>query len=81
MGPGYQSQRERVLLHNGPDRLFERTRELLGMQKTLVNFFKHPEEMHELIDIIADWEVDWIREFCSQVESELMSTTTTRGPS
>ena len=52
--------------------MFERTHALLGMQEALADFFEHPEEMHELIDVITDWEVDYVKEFCSRVEPELL---------
>lgn len=52
--------------------MFERTHFLLGMQEALADFFEHPEEMHELIEIISEWEVDYVREFCARVEPELM---------
>lgn len=36
--------------------LFERTHFLLGMNAALTAYYEHPDEMHELIDWIADWE-------------------------
>lgn len=52
--------------------MFERTHFLLGMQEALADFFEHPEEMHALIDRICEWEVEYVTEFCSRVEPELM---------
>lgn len=52
--------------------IFERTHFLLGMQEALADFFEHPEEMHELINTITDWEVDYVKEFCSRVEPEVI---------
>ncbi len=37
--------------------LFERTHFLLGMNAALTAYYEHPEEMHELIDWIVDWEI------------------------
>ncbi len=36
--------------------LFERTHFLMGMNAALTAYYEHPDEMHELIDWIADWE-------------------------
>lgn len=52
--------------------LFERTHFLLGMQNAMTDFFEHPEETKELINAIADWEVQWINEFCARVEPEII---------
>ena len=41
--------------------VFERLHELMGMEETLTAFFEHPEEMHDLIDAITDWEVQSIK--------------------
>ena len=52
--------------------IFERTHSLLGMQEALADFFEYPEEMHGLIDAITDWEVEYVKEFCTRVEPELL---------
>ncbi len=52
--------------------IFERTHFLLGMQEALADFFEYPEETHQLIDSITDWEVEYVKEFCSRVEPDLL---------
>ena len=47
--------------------LFERTHFLMGMKAALTAFYEHPDEMHELIDWIADWE-------CRSIEENMKHT-------
>ncbi len=42
--------------------LFERLHMMMGKEATLVNFYAEPEAMHELIEFLADWEIDAARE-------------------
>lgn len=42
--------------------LFERLHMMMGIEATLVNFYAEPEAMHELINFLADWEIDAAKE-------------------
>lgn len=39
--------------------IFERIHDLMGMEDTLISFYEEPEAMHELIDYIAQHEIDY----------------------
>lgn len=43
--------------------IFEKLHYLMGMEECLVAFYEEPEAMHELIDFLADWEIE-----CAKVE-------------
>lgn len=38
--------------------IFEKLHYLMGMEECLVAFYEEPEAMHELIDFLADWEIE-----------------------
>jgi len=42
--------------------IFEKLHTFMGMKETLINFYTEPECMQELIDYIADWEIQCARE-------------------
>jgi uroporphyrinogen-III decarboxylase len=37
--------------------IFEKLHYLMGMEETMINFYEEPEAMHDLIDFLADWEI------------------------
>lgn len=41
--------------------LFEQSHYLMGFEDTLLNFLMHPEEMHELLDYITDYKLNYCR--------------------
>lgn len=47
-----------VLMGTG---MFEQCHFLMGFEDTLVNFYEHPREMHELIDCICDYRIESAR--------------------
>lgn len=52
--------------------LFERTHFLLGMKAALEAFYEHPDEMHELIDWIVEWEIKSIDEVQSRIHADVL---------
>jgi len=42
--------------------VFERCHYLMGISNCLINFYEEPECMHELIDMLTDWELRWAAE-------------------
>ena len=43
--------------------IFEKLHYFMGMEDTMINFYEEPEAMHDLIDHLADWEIE-----CAKVE-------------
>ena len=41
--------------------MFEQTHFLMGFEDTLTNLYEHPDEMHELIDYIADYRIRYVK--------------------
>ena len=41
--------------------IFEQLHFLMGFEDTLANFYEHPEEMHELIDYITDYRIEYAK--------------------
>ena len=41
--------------------LFERTHHLMGMQTALINYMEYPEEMAELLRVIADYKIEYLK--------------------
>jgi len=44
--------------------IFEQLHYLMGMDDCLINFYLEPEAMHELIDYITDWELEFAKVIC-----------------
>lgn len=44
--------------------VFEQCHHLQGMDDALINFYEEPEDMHDLIDYIADYEVRYAEQIC-----------------
>ena len=42
--------------------LFERSHHLMGMENALCSYLEYPEEMAELLRVIADYKIDYIHE-------------------
>lgn len=42
--------------------IFEKLHYLMGMEETFVNFYDEPEEMMDLINFMADWEIELAKE-------------------
>ncbi len=50
--------------------IFEQCHYLMEMQNTLLNFYVEPEAMHEVIEMITDWELEWAKQLCEHVHPE-----------
>ena len=52
--------------------IFERAHHLMGVAECLTAFYEHPKEMHELIEWIADYELDMAKEICDYIHPDAM---------
>ena len=52
--------------------LFERTHHLMGMENALCNYLEYPEEMSELLRVIADYKIEYIRQMAQQVHPDII---------
>ena len=52
--------------------IFEQCHYLCEMQATMMNFYEEPEAMAELINYIADWEVEYAKDFCKHVHPDAL---------
>lgn len=52
--------------------IFEQCHYLLEMQNCLMNFYEEPECMHELIDYITDWEIQYAKEICKYLKPDAL---------
>ena len=52
--------------------LFERTHHLMGMEEALVNYLEYPEEMAELLRVIADHKIEYIHEMARQIHPDII---------
>lgn len=50
--------------------IFEQCHYLLEIQNCLIAFYEEPEAMHELIDYIADWEVQYAEQICKYIKPD-----------
>ncbi len=49
--------------------IFEKIHFLLGMDEALRAYYEHPEEMHELVDFMTNWEIECIDKNMEEVDS------------
>jgi uroporphyrinogen-III decarboxylase len=52
--------------------LFEQCHYLMEIQNCLMAFYEYPDEMHELIDYITDWEVEYAKEICKYLKPDAL---------
>ena len=52
--------------------LFEQCHHLCEMQNAMMNFYTNPDEMHELINFLADWEIGLAEELCSHLHPDAL---------
>lgn len=52
--------------------LFERSHHLMGFETALMNYLEYPEEMSELLRVIADYKIAYIREMARQVHPDIL---------
>ena len=47
--------------------IFEQCHYLMEMQNCLLNFYMEPECMHEIVDMLTEWELSWAEELCKHI--------------
>ena len=52
--------------------IFEQTHYLQEITNCLMNFYDEPEAMHELIDYITDWELEYAKELCDHYHPDAL---------
>ena len=52
--------------------LFERSHHLMGMENALCSYLEYPEEMAELLRVIADYKIDYIHEMGKQIRPDII---------
>lgn len=52
--------------------VFEQCHYLMEIQNCLMNFYEYPDEMHEVIDAITEWELDYARELCKYLKPDAL---------
>ncbi len=52
--------------------IFERINALMGMQSALVAYYENPEEMHELVDFISDWELQAMERMMENLDAKMI---------
>lgn len=52
--------------------IFEQCHNLMKMENCLISFYEYPDEMHALIDYIADWEVEYARQACAYIKPDAL---------
>ncbi len=52
--------------------IFERLHYLMGMEDAMMNFYEEPEEMHELIKYLTDWELQYADTLCSHLHPDAL---------
>lgn len=52
--------------------ILEKLHYFMGMEDTMVNFYEEPEAMHELIDFITDWEIEYAKEIVEHLHPEAL---------
>ena len=50
--------------------LFEQTHNFCSMQEALVNFLEYEDEMHEMIKMLTEWELDLAQQICDNLHPE-----------
>ena len=50
--------------------LFEQTHHLCSMEEALMNYMEYPDEMHELIKYLTDWEMELARDICDRLHPD-----------
>ncbi len=52
--------------------LFERTHHLMGMQNAFINYMEYPDEMAELLRVIADYKIEWFKLAAKYVKPDIV---------
>jgi hypothetical protein len=52
--------------------IFEQCHYLMEIQNCLINLYEEPEAMHEIVDMITDWELAYARELCKYLQPDAL---------
>jgi len=52
--------------------VFEQCHYLLEIQNCLIDFYEYPDEMHEIVDMITQFELDYAAEYCKYVKPDAL---------
>lgn len=52
--------------------IFEQCHFLMGFEDTLTNLYEHPDEMHELIDTITEYRLDYVRRLIDGLKPDVI---------
>lgn len=52
--------------------LFEQTHHLMSIQEALMAYMEYPDEMHELIEYLTDWELELAEGICSNLHPDMI---------
>ena len=52
--------------------LFERCHHLMSIEEALMAFYEYPDEMHELIEYLADWELELAKGICENLHPDVI---------
>ncbi len=52
--------------------LFERTHHLMGMQNAFINYMEYPDEMAELLRVIADYKIEWFKLVAKYIKPDIV---------
>lgn len=52
--------------------VFEQCHHLMGMEDAMMAFYENPDEMHELIDYITQWELGYAEQFCKYIHPDAL---------
>lgn len=52
--------------------IFERTHYLMGMEDCMIAMYTEPDELKELLNYLADWEVGYAKEVCKHYQPEAL---------
>jgi len=52
--------------------LFEQCHHLMSIEEALMAFYEYPDEMHELIEYLADWEMELAKGICENLHPDVI---------
>ena len=52
--------------------IFEKCHELMEMQETLMNFYDEPDDMKDLINYLAEWEMELADDICAHIHPDAL---------
>ncbi len=80
---GWEEAREEMIAKAGPDHLttcfmgtgmFEELHYLMGFEDALSGFYEHPKEMHELIEVIKNYRITYVKKLIEHMRPEVVFT-------